>query len=322
MRKSRSGLTLVEAIIAMFLLAGGFVVVSRCFHAALRYSTRTTMRWDATLCAQNRLRAMRAWSLVNHHPAGALDMDQWGPYAAGGPTVDPADPRFSITTVITNPTFYDPCTKFEQVVPTTAERFTLTSQRRQITIRVTWGSLEFVDLTTILCAPAPRFSQRSLSGRLALWAGMHWLSYLGPQELAWDLPSGAPPPAPSLPAANLNTCVLQLYQGASDSSPVPINLSHDQTESYNARLQVLSGGTTVEVPARVTWFVVGPGNGTLIALRGGNRVTFRHQVKAKIAAAPGFKYYYTDNLRCNLRATAKYAGLIVNSDTPDITLQP
>lgn len=321
--RSIKAVTLVEAIIAIFMLAGGFVVVTRCYHAALRHSTRVTTRLDAVLCAQNRIRAMRAWSQVHHHPAGTLTMDQWGPYAAGGPTVDPADSRFSITTVITNPAFYDPCTTFEFVEPAASRRFTLPTQRRQVTIRVTWGGSEIVDLTSILCAPPPRFSRHT--NPLPMLVAIQALCWLEPgsHHLALDLPPGPVAPPPTLPAPNvISTCRLQLYQGASDSLPTSITLSHNQTETYNAVLECQSGGVTMAVPARVSWFVLGPGNGTLVPVRGGNRVTFHNFIQVRIAAPPGTKKYYTDQLDCTLRATAKYAGRIVTAETPPLSLVP
>lgn len=305
------------------MLAGGFVVVSRCYHAALRSSTFTTLRQDAVICAQNRLRAMRAWSQANHHPIGSLDMDDWGPYAAGGPTADPADPRFMVTTVISNPTFYDSCSKFELVEPTSTTRYTLATERRQITLRVSWGSNQSINLTTLICAPAPKFAHQVKSWQLLALLGSTGLLGLWPrQSLALDLPLTPAPPAPSLPPPNLSTCFVQLYQGPSDASPSPTTLAHNQVEAYRGELQCQSGGVTRTLPARVSWSVLGPGNGTLTPLRGSNRVNFRHQIKVSITAAPGYKYYYTDNLSCRLRCTAKYAGLIVTADTPPISLVP
>jgi Tfp pilus assembly protein PilV len=72
-----TALALTEAIIAVFILAAGFIVTSRLFHQALRYETQISTQQTAVLLAERQMESIRGWSrdfiakLETHLPVGA-----------------------------------------------------------------------------------------------------------------------------------------------------------------------------------------------------------------------------------------------------------
>ena len=73
--KSR-GLSLLEAIVAIFLLAGGSLACFTLLLQSFRYQARTQAISDATLCAEQTLEHIRQWALV----AANFDSD-WAVYS-------------------------------------------------------------------------------------------------------------------------------------------------------------------------------------------------------------------------------------------------
>lgn len=326
---TRRGLTITEAIIAIFILAAGFIITARCFNNALQYSATTTTRQEAVICAQNRLRAMRAWSRTHHFPRGTSTMDDWGPYAAGGPVADVADPRYQITTTITQPEYYNPCTRFESLEIAANTDYKITQMRRQITVTASWGSgaNRQVVLTTMICAPPPihatttphtlanGYSSRGLVGKLAQ---MMLASVLcAPEQVALDLPVGCPPP--SVPAVATPGSVTAMIVTV---TPSVTALHHDEMTTIDAttRLKNSGGFLPGQLPTRMEWSLIGPGNGTLKVSRDGRRATLTHRVTVPSSGAP--RIYYTDGLQCTVEVTAKYAGRTVRQTSVPISLVP
>ena len=132
----RRGLSLAEAVVAIFLLVAGFSIVAQLFHRAMQYSTRVTLRQQGVAIANRRLEDIRVWSRSHHLPAGNLPMTDWGPFAVS-PVLDPYDSFFEITTEFSQPVFYNPCTRFELVNPGAPERVQMTAFRTQVTVTVT-----------------------------------------------------------------------------------------------------------------------------------------------------------------------------------------
>lgn len=300
--RRRWGLTLAEAVVAVFLLTAGFAVVTQLFHRALRYSTIITTRQQAVAIANRRLEDIRAWSRANHHPAGTLAMTEWGPFAAT-PVQDPYDGLFTIATEFTQPEFYSPCSRFEGVVGAAGERLRFTSQRTQVTVTVSWSGGS-VQLTTLVTSPTGSLSWR---GPLLAWAA-YWMLAAPPS------PAGSSPLDP-LPDASPAVYSLNV----APVSPTPggaVTLSHDQTAHYDATLLATVGGVARPIPCQVRWSVLGPGSGTLKVLRGGNKVDFTHRVVLNGLIV------YADNLDTQLEACAVYRGRIFRARTPMLTLSP
>jgi hypothetical protein len=322
------GLTIAEAIIAIFMLAAGFIVTARCFNGALQYSAMVATRQEAVICAQNRIRTMRAWSRTHHFPQGSLDMDNWGPYAAGGPVADAADPRYQITTSITTPEYYNPCTRFEALhIPTNTD-YKMTALRRQITVTASWGSAlnQKVSLTTLICAPPPQYSvaPANLANRnrpsfsLGLLAQLIAMSALaGPEQVAMDLPLGSPPPPVPGPYSATSATGLQVTV-----TPSVLTLHHGEISDCTTTTRLLtgSGPLPTQLPARLEWAIVGPGNGTLQVSRDGRSAKFIHRVTVPSTSGP--RIYYADGLQCTIEVTARYAGRVVRQSSAPISLIP
>ena len=328
----RRGLTLVEAIIAIFLLLAGFIVVIRCFHSALRISAVTSTRVLAIQVGQRHLESIRSWSRMAHEPRGnRLMTAAWGSLDGTTYHTDSYDPRFRIATIISAPPFYSPCTLFEQVIANGPPSGPLdpvrtptdfTRSRRQVTDVVNWGGSESVRLSTFICAPTPLVVQHpgrpralaiNLLRRVALWSMSSqvvsfrrpwrriYTSLLAPWLIALPL---LPLPAPvGQPPFNATTTV---------APAGPVTLSHDAAANFEA--DFINNG--VSLPCRVRWSVLGPGTGTLLVASDGRSARFIHSYDDNGLLS------YADNLTCQLEVTVVYRGLIVKGRSGLISLVP
>ncbi len=302
----RKGLTLAEAVVAIFLLVAGFSIVAQLFHRAMRYSTRITVRQQAVAIANRRLEDIRAWSRAHHLPGGTLPMTDWGPWTAS-PVQDSYDPSYEISTEFSRPPFYNPCTRFELVNPLAPDRVDLTAYRTQVTVTVGWGGSESVRLTTFICVPTGSLSEAPAPRPwLALMA--YWMLAAPPS------PAGTSPldPVPASPAATY-TLVVSPAGTTPSGSPV---IHHEESVTYEAQLVAAVSGTNVNLPCRIRWASLGPGAGTMRYIRGTNRIEFTHRVVLNGLVV------YADDLEAQLEASATYRGRVYRASSPRIVLVP
>jgi len=294
------GLTLAEAVVAIFLLVAGFSIVAQLFHRAMRYSTRITVRQQAVAIANRRLEDIRAWSRSHHLPAGTLPMTDWGPWAVS-PVQDSYDSSYEISTEFSQPDFYNPCTRFELVNPNVSQ-VKLTQHRTQVTVTVRWGGSESVRLTTFICTPTGSLSYRRPG--LALLA--YWMLAAPPS------PPGTSPldPVPANSPASYSL-VVSPTDGTASGTPT---LHHDDKATYEAKLVATVSGASLDLPCRIRWASLGPGGGTLRYIRGTNKIEFKHQVLLNGVIV------YSDDLEAQLEASATYRGRIYRATTPRISL--
>ncbi len=345
MMKKFRALTLVESIIAIFLLAAGFIVVSRCFHSALQISASVNTRTAAVGVAQKHIELVKAWSRLYHFPRGSKTMDEWDVCSASYST-DSDDGRFQVASVVTNPDFYVPCTLFEKAVesapanPNPMEPARVANRkvdvRRQITVVVNWGGNESVRLTTMIVRPSPVLADVPATvadngvldiqdSSLALQlpyeegsdAGNGSVRKLVMRSLAPGLSTlfafagvlgeaGLPFSAPP-PNTVVATALVDL--------PVaPVTLHHDEKVDLSAKLRL--GPTRLDSPPRFHWSILGSGTGTLVAERDGMSAKFYHYYENQGIVG------YTDNRTVQIEATAIYAGKIVRARSQVITLVP
>lgn len=153
--RTRLGVSLVEALVAAFMLLGGFVVTARLLHAGLRYSNHISSHLEAVRLGQRRLGEVRAWSRSNHQPVGSTAFSSWAGID-GVLTVYPEAPSFRLTTTVPNTPLYSPCSLFEKVYdpvnPGLKRDFT--GSLRQVVVVVDWGGPLKVTLTTVVGAPS------------------------------------------------------------------------------------------------------------------------------------------------------------------------
>lgn len=303
----KRGLTLAEAVVAIFMLIAGFSIVAQLFHRSMQYSTRVTLRQQAVAIANRRLEDIRVWSRSHHLPAGTLPMTNWGPFATS-PVLDAYDSFFEITTDFSQPSFYNPCTRFELVNPGAPERVDITAYRTQVTVTVSWGgsARDSVRLTTYICAPTGKLSwhpRRAWLALAALW------SLAAPPS-----PAGTSPldPVPDAQPATYSL-VITPTDGTPPGSPV---IHHEQTVTYQAQMVASVGGTNFNLPCRVNWASLGPGAGSMRYIRGTNKVEFKHHVVLNGLVV------YSDNLEAVLEASVTYRGRIYRASTPRIGLVP
>lgn len=137
--KLRFGLSLVEVIVAMFLLMSAFVIFITLSQGMFGGSARTQNRVKAGIIANNHYARVREWSRqfgVGHPNFDALP----GPFA--GTISDPDWPEFSITSVFSTPTMFNPCAELEKVYPADPQIHKIKTSFRKLNITVSWGSID------------------------------------------------------------------------------------------------------------------------------------------------------------------------------------
>lgn len=148
------GLSMAEAIVAMFVLLGGFTVIFRLFHTAMRYSTMVDAQQQKVRVAQNKLEEIRAWSRHNHQPVGTVRFDDWSAWhnQTGSDTDNPAI-RWTVT--VTNNTLASPCTLFEAAESDATRRRLMPESCKQVLVTTDTGlgSLA-VRLTALIGQPS------------------------------------------------------------------------------------------------------------------------------------------------------------------------
>ncbi len=151
--RTRRGLTLAETIIAIFILIAGFVVMSRLFHAALRYQATIDSQQIAVLLAESKMEEIRAWSRSLHAPRGTQAFTNWnGCPGSSGATPDANYPDYTVSVTTTAQELYSPCSLFEQEFTNPAQRKCLESSARKVQIDVAWKDRVF-SLVSLVAAP-------------------------------------------------------------------------------------------------------------------------------------------------------------------------
>lgn len=130
------GYTLIEAIIASFVLVAAFFMVSTLFQAGLRYTTRVEKRVVATQLAENRLGALREW---------ARTQNDWSGFPSGN---DPDFPGYSISVSLQDQPLFAPGSELELAHPAQPRRMSNTA--KQAIIEVRWDSTGRYVLSTLL----------------------------------------------------------------------------------------------------------------------------------------------------------------------------
>jgi hypothetical protein len=121
-RRRPRGLSLAEAVIAIFILTFGFAVVARLFHAGLAYEAHTDAQQMAALVAESKMEEIRGWNWQVHRPGstvpGACAFSDWTAYPdIGAPIFNPSPnaPDFLVGVNSTLREIYSPCTQFESL---------------------------------------------------------------------------------------------------------------------------------------------------------------------------------------------------------------
>lgn len=160
----KKGLSLLEAIIASFLLVSAFLVVINLFHAGLGHSVNVEKEQAACLLANRYLEGMRLWSeslsgtAYNYETLAAV-------YDGRSETIDDYT-RFQVNTRVTAVTLYSACSNFESTVGAlnlttnfpmgTRQLPAANNSTQSVRVSVSWdGAGQPLVLNTYLCRPIP-----------------------------------------------------------------------------------------------------------------------------------------------------------------------
>jgi hypothetical protein len=144
----RRGYTLVEAILASFLLVGTFTMVSRLFQKGLQYSGVVENRLLAVRLADERMAEVRRWAKTTRNWQGFPN----------GP--NPAYPAFDISVDVSEEyALYSPSKELEKAYPS-SDRREMNRLARKAKVRVRWG-LSSSYLLTAIVHRAPKAWRRT-----------------------------------------------------------------------------------------------------------------------------------------------------------------
>lgn len=172
-RRGKLGLTLAEAIIAVFVLLAGFAIMTRLFHTGLRYQTLVDNQGIAVMLAERQMERIRGWSRRVHKcPGGSQAFTNWtGCPGAGSATPDADFPGHTVEVEHEAYPVATPCSLFESLYPTDERRLLQASVRR-VKVTVRWSSQEhsLVSLVTIPTG-SPNSTTLDLTGSQTLNEG-------------------------------------------------------------------------------------------------------------------------------------------------------
>lgn len=177
--RSRWGLTLAEAIIAIFVLLAGFSIMTRLFHTGIRYQTLVDNQGIAVMLAERQMERIRGWSRqVHQSPGSSLPFSNWTGYPGQIAFVDPDYPGYEIQAEATPHTVFSPCSLFEGIQPASNRR-SLDDSVRRVLVSVRWGTLRHL-LVSLVALPT---DQSADSTSVSVDVNLSGSTTLGPGEL-------------------------------------------------------------------------------------------------------------------------------------------
>lgn len=162
------GLTLAEAIVAIFVMLAGVVVMVRLFHTSLRYQTLVDNQSTAMLLAERELERVRGWSRKVHTSPGASN--DFNAFSADNYPGKIAfeENGFQVQTTAVAHDLYSPCSLFEQLYTNPGDRRVMRRAIRKVTVTVSWGWDPYKnaplqhELTSLIGWPTPKVNLPTL----------------------------------------------------------------------------------------------------------------------------------------------------------------
>ncbi len=139
------GYSLIETIIASFVLVATFFVVSRVFHTGLRYAGMMESRVEAVQVAEQRMAELRRW---------AKQSNSWD--NPPGEERNPRYPGYLIRVELDRVVLYAPSTELERAWPESNRR-AMNRVARRATVTVTWGERGRYVATALITRGNPRW---------------------------------------------------------------------------------------------------------------------------------------------------------------------
>jgi hypothetical protein len=149
-RASPHGLSLAEAIMAIFVLLSGVVVMTRLFHTGLRYQSLVENQSIASMLAERQMERIRGWSR-NYHLAQPFTDWTLCP-GLGAPFTDPDFPNFQITVAAVAHSIYSPCSLFE-TLEDPSDRRQISASVQRVSVQVQWGNGLRHDVVSLVAMP-------------------------------------------------------------------------------------------------------------------------------------------------------------------------
>lgn len=172
------GLSLIETIIATFLLVGGFLITVALFHSSLRYTTQIERVSIASLLGERTVHEIQSWARnLNNYRSS------WSAYD-GATRVDPSYPEHRILTEVSknsggppHPLLASPCTALENL-QAVGQRKTLANSCRRVRITVGWPPYTPGSQLRMQClVPEPRLTWRATNPIVVTLSGAGPLSH-------------------------------------------------------------------------------------------------------------------------------------------------
>ncbi|ODT74472.1 hypothetical protein ABS71_05600 [bacterium SCN 62-11] len=132
---------MAEAIVAMFVLLGGFTVLFRLFHTAVHYSNIVDSRQNKVRIALNKIEEIRAWSQSVHQPVGSEPFDDTWLYWNDKIGTDDENPEIQWKVKVLEHVLYSPCQSFE-AAKLPGQRRQMERSSKQIVVKVNDGNPE------------------------------------------------------------------------------------------------------------------------------------------------------------------------------------
>ncbi len=147
--------SLVETVIAIFVLIAGFLVVSRLFHTSLQFTTRANLKLTAARIAEKKVVEIQSWARDPNNWDANWDSD-WPPT----PLPDPDEPGFIVTVLQANQQLLSPCTSMEQRWVSLGKAKEFNNSYRRVTVVVNWSSdpRDELSVTTLVGDPPRQLS--------------------------------------------------------------------------------------------------------------------------------------------------------------------
>jgi len=134
------GLSLVETLIAFFLLSCGVLLITQLFLYSLRYTRQVEARARGLLAGERAWQRLRNWAA--EVSGGQLNFSgNWAAYS-GVTETDPDDADFQLHYEVADEILMSPCREFESLIPADQQGLMARSAKR-VSIDVRWrgGSL-------------------------------------------------------------------------------------------------------------------------------------------------------------------------------------
>lgn len=142
------GTTILETIIAFFIIVGALLVVVQLFHTSLQHGRIIEERLIGASLAERKLEEIRIWASDPDHFEGS-----WSLYDNQNFTY-PGFESFTIRTTLTNPQHPTPNTLLEAAHPVSEQRL-LAQSTKGVTVDCTWGpkTNQTIRLASLVAAP-------------------------------------------------------------------------------------------------------------------------------------------------------------------------